>query len=112
MNWTTDPGDRIQILDAAINNEPEAQRVILEYFEAYINTLSTVTFFTNAGHRHTHLDEDIKIQIQAALLRAIRHFELEEILQRHPRTHKRHGAHPQLAIGLSIENENAVGEKP
>lgn len=81
MSRIISPERRISVLSAAIHQDPIAQREILEYFDAYINALSTVSIHTPDGQKQTYLDEDIKVQIQETLLEAIRHFELDEILR-------------------------------
>jgi len=111
MNRTTDPGEKIRVLSGAILNQPEAQKTILDYFDGYINTMATVTLSTMTGHHHTHLDEDIKIQIQAALLKAICRFELEEILELRQRPRKKRDVHAQPAARLAGINKTIAEEK-
>ena len=82
MHRSIEPDNRIQILSSAIDGEHEAQRAILDFFDSYINALATVTVYYKEGQSRTFLDVDIKIEIQATLLEAVKRFGLDEILNR------------------------------
>ncbi|MEA4897863.1 MAG: helix-turn-helix domain-containing protein [Christensenellaceae bacterium] len=88
-------GDRIKTLRAAIRNNPAAQQAILEHFSDYINTMSAVTLCGEDGRRRTYLDDDIRIQIQSALLSAILRFDLEGILRQPRQMQKKARCIPQ-----------------
>lgn len=77
--------DRISILRAAINGDFGAQQILLDYFDGYINTMSTITLYAlggSDGGETTYLDEDFKIQIQCKLLKSLGHFDLDGILSK------------------------------
>lgn len=90
--------DRIKTLRAAIRNDPVAQQAILDHFADYINAMSAVTLRGENGHSRTFLDEDIRIQIQSALLSAIMRFDLEGILREPRQVQKKSKYSQQIAI--------------
>lgn len=95
MSKIIDFKDRIPTLCAAIRGDPAAQTAILEHFSDYINAMSTVTVCGENGHCKTYLDDDIRIQIQSALLSAIGRFDLEGILRTPRQFHKKARCIPQ-----------------
>lgn len=82
MRKKIDQAERIAVLRAAIRGEHDAQQALLDYFDDYINAISTVTIYSEGGIATTNRDEDIKIQLQAKLLKSLNSFDLEGILQK------------------------------
>ncbi len=76
------PKEAIFILRAAIQGDDEAQKSLLNLFDSYINSIATVTIYSEGGVSKTYLDEDIKIQIQAKLLKSLETFDLDGIFAR------------------------------
>ena len=58
------------ILDAT-QGHPEAMRTVLRHYERYILHYATRTYYDRFGIAHSFLDEDIRQNIEAALMLSI-----------------------------------------
>lgn len=56
---------------SAIHGNKEAQKKLLDYYDSYINSLSTVKEEDMDGNLKCYVDEDFKAEIQAGYLEAI-----------------------------------------
>lgn len=74
--------ERMAVLRAAMQGERDAQQAILDYFDDYINAISTITIYSEGGSAMTNRDEDIKIQLQSKLLKSLNNFDLDGILKK------------------------------
>lgn len=55
----------------AIKGDRNAQAKLLNYYDSYINTLSTVIEVRPDGTEHRYIDEDMKAEIQTQYLEAL-----------------------------------------
>lgn len=60
------------LICVAAHGDPKAQEQILNYYDEYINSLSTIEEETESGEKIRYVDEDIKAQIQMKLIEATR----------------------------------------
>ena len=65
-----------EIICDAVKGEPKAQEFLLNYYDAYINSLVMMVGIADNGEDVYHVDEDIKIQIQHRLLEGTRRWRL------------------------------------
>lgn len=99
MRKTIPRCERIPTLRAAKSGDSTAQQAILDHFESYVNKVSTVIIYLANGGSHTYLDEDIRIQVQKAILDSLCTFDLDGILQgRRPRKSNRKNGNISTAV--------------
>lgn len=55
----------------AVHGDRDAQAVVLDYYDSYINALATVTKVTSNGHIIHYVDENLKATIQAEYLKSL-----------------------------------------
>ena len=56
---------------AAVHGDRSAQIELLEHYDSYINSLSTMTTEDRHGNIVYYIDEDLKAEIQLGLLEAL-----------------------------------------
>ena len=65
------------IINAAVQGEPDAMRAVLQHYSGYIATLSMRTFYDKDGNPHIHVDEDLRWRLERKLIIAILSFNLD-----------------------------------
>lgn len=55
----------------AVHGDKDAQLEVLEYYDSYINALSSVEVVTPNGHMRRYVDKDLKAAIQLKYLEAL-----------------------------------------
>lgn len=62
----------MELIQGVLRGEEAAQKIILQYYDQYLNSLVTTMTEDENGNKHYQLDEDLKIQIQYKYLEAIK----------------------------------------
>lgn len=66
------------LIYGVIRGEEAAQKIILQYYDQYINSLVTTFTEDENGNKYYQLDEDLKVQIQYKYLEAIKKWKVIE----------------------------------
>ena len=64
----------IETIHRAVNGERDAQLIILQHYDSYINKLATVTRVDQYGKIYSYVDDDQKSEFQCILLEALKNF--------------------------------------
>ncbi|MDO4276625.1 MAG: helix-turn-helix domain-containing protein [Eubacteriales bacterium] len=62
----------MELIQGVVRGEETAQRLILQYYDQYLNSLVTTVTEDENGNKYYQLDEDLKVQIQYKYLEAIK----------------------------------------
>ncbi|SHK43194.1 helix-turn-helix domain-containing protein [Hespellia stercorisuis] len=68
----------LDIIFSAVQGEAKAQRIILQHYDKYINSLVTTVSEDENGNKYYQLDEDLKIQLQYKYLEGIKKWKVIE----------------------------------
>ena len=65
------------VILAASKGDPDAMKIVLQHFSAYIASLSMRKLYDERGNVYFGVDEDIRERLQAKLMEAILTFKAE-----------------------------------
>ena len=66
------------VIVAANKGDPDAMKVVLQHYQSYIAYLSMQKIRDDSGNTYFGIDEEIREQLQAKLMRAILTFKAEK----------------------------------
>ena len=65
------------VILAATKGDPEAMRMVVQYYNSYIAYLSMQKLRTESGNIYYGIDEDLRERLQAKLMWVVLQFDLE-----------------------------------
>lgn len=74
MRYSSQPEEGLvpfEIIQAAVQGDPEAMASVLKHFERHIAQMSTRIFYDEFGQSHRCIDDDLKQRIECRLMAQI-----------------------------------------
>jgi len=65
------------IMAKAVKGDVDAMNYVLKHFEGYIITLSKQTLYDEFGNAYSHIDPEIRRQLETKLIVSVLKFEIE-----------------------------------